>query len=98
MGATVYGQMCQDREWMPNPQFNFLSWGFGFYIISGLAAIGAGVTFCLDAKRSYEELVRRECTLADDVLQHLGWDPNQPSSYGNTTQEYEADYRLHAKS
>ena len=49
--ATVFAQMCQDWQWMPRPDMNFLSWGYGFFIISGLASIGAGVCFYLEAKK-----------------------------------------------
>ena len=49
--ATVFAQMCQDWQWMPRPDMNFLSWGYGFFIISGIASIGAGVCFYLEAKK-----------------------------------------------
>ena len=49
--GTVFAQMCQDWQWMPRPDMNFLSWGYGFFIISGIASIGAGVCFYLEAKK-----------------------------------------------
>ena len=70
---------------MPNPQYNFLSWGFGFFIISGMAALGAGITFYLGAKRAYKELIDREVVLAKNIMETVGWDPNdsQPPQYGD---------------
>jgi hypothetical protein len=58
--ATVFGEMCQDWQWMPRPDMNFLSWGYGFFIISGLASIGAGVCLFMEAKKCYKELLARE--------------------------------------
>ena len=85
-GSIVYGLMCQDREWMPNPQFNFLSWGFGFYIISGIASIAAGVTFFIEAQRAYNELISREVVLAKNIMETVGWVP------GEVGQPQEASY------
>ena len=112
-GATLYGQMCQDREWMPNPQFNELSWGFGFFIISGIAAMIAGITFLFEGKRAYEELTRREILMARTIMEALGWNPEDSTPLvkyadyddemgdfpapGQMFDQYDPDYGLPSK-
>ena len=27
IACAVYGAMCGDRQWMPRPDLNFMSWG-----------------------------------------------------------------------
>jgi len=98
VSGTVYGQMSQDREWMPNPQFNFLSWGYGFLIMAGIASISAGVCFYLEAKKAYEELIRREMAFAKNILEMTGYAPSEksdrPPSYpGSYPSESEYDNR-----
>jgi hypothetical protein len=77
VGATVFGVLCQDREWMPNPQFNFLSWGYGFFIMSGMGAMGAGVCFYLEAKKAYEQLFRQMDEQMKTELEMLGYTPSE---------------------
>lgn len=74
--ATVFAQMCQDWQWMPRPDMNFLSWGYGFFIISGIASIGAGVCFYLEAKKVYEELLRKEDEYNKMTLEMSGYAPS----------------------
>ncbi|ESO85353.1 hypothetical protein LOTGIDRAFT_96885, partial [Lottia gigantea] len=33
--ALVFAEMCNDPEWMPRPWMNYLSWGYGFCVLSG---------------------------------------------------------------
>ena len=40
--GLMYGLLCGDRQWMPRPDLNFISWGYGFIIIQGIIATAAG--------------------------------------------------------
>ena len=40
-----------DRQWLPNPDSNFLSWSFGFCILSGFFSIFAGMCLLSDYLR-----------------------------------------------
>ena len=51
IGSAIYGVMSQDWQWMPRPDWNFLSWGFGFYIIHLIAALASGICFFLESKK-----------------------------------------------
>ncbi|KAK6168196.1 hypothetical protein SNE40_022072 [Patella caerulea] len=33
--ALVFAEMCNDPKWMPRPWMNYLSWGYGFCVLSG---------------------------------------------------------------
>lgn len=60
IAGTVFAELHQDRQWMPRPDQNFLSWGYGFFIISGIFSLAAGICLYLEAKRAYEVLVLAE--------------------------------------
>lgn len=40
-----------DRQWLPNPDSNFLSWSFGFCVLSGFFSIFAGMCLLADYLR-----------------------------------------------
>ncbi len=81
--ATVFGEMCQDWQWMPRPDMNFLSWGYGFFIIAGLASIGSGACFFMEAKKCYTQLLRKEEEFTKLTLEMSGM-AYQPSTAGSS--------------
>lgn len=81
--ALVFGVMCQDWAWMPRPDMNFLSWGFGFYIISGIIAAVAGIAYFMESSKVYDELLRREDDEFKATLEMSGYIPQAPSTYGS---------------
>lgn len=58
--GILFGKQVNDRYWMPRPDQNYLSWGFGFLIISGICCLGAGICLFKAAWDTYQELLRRE--------------------------------------
>ena len=69
IAASVYGSMCGDRQWMPRPDLNFLSWGYGFCIIFGIMALASGVCFFMEARKAFDELMRRDEEYTRAVLE-----------------------------
>jgi len=58
--AVLFGYQVNDRYWLPRPDLNFLSWGFGFLIICGIASLVSGVCLFKAAWDTYQELLNRE--------------------------------------
>ena len=58
--GILFGYQVNDRYWLPRPDLNFLSWGFGFLIISGIASLVSGVLLFKAAWDTYNELLLRE--------------------------------------
>jgi hypothetical protein len=58
--AILFGWQVNDRYWMPRPDQNYLSWGFGFLIISAICTLVAGLCLFKAAWDTYQELLRRE--------------------------------------
>lgn len=83
IAVAVYGSMCGDRQWMPRPDLNFMSWGYGFAIIYGMFALASGVCFFLEARKAFDELMRRdeEYTRAVLEMSHATF-PMGGASYG----------------
>jgi hypothetical protein len=58
--GILFGVKVNDRYWLPRPDQNYLSWGFGFLIISGICTLAAGICLFKAAWDTYQELLRRE--------------------------------------
>ena len=85
--ASLFATQCQDRNWLPRPDLNLLSWGFGFLIINGIISIPAGAFFFMEAKSVYDELLDREEAYiekyeeaimqnAENTVMAVGYDPS----------------------
>ncbi|CAG5120397.1 unnamed protein product [Candidula unifasciata] len=54
--VTIFGIKADiDRQWLPNPDSNFLSWSFGFACLSGFFAIFSAMCLTTDYMRIKEE-------------------------------------------
>ncbi|KAK3600559.1 hypothetical protein CHS0354_003496 [Potamilus streckersoni] len=51
----VYGVGKEYRSWMPRPDQNYLSWGYGLFAISGIVTLFAGVAFWVASKTDIEK-------------------------------------------
>lgn len=80
--AITFGAESQDRYWMPRPDLNFLSWGFGFYIISGIMSLAAGVTFFYEAWKVYKDLLNREKEFTMAAMEMSGYPMTNMSQSG----------------
>jgi len=58
--AILFGYQVNDRYWLPRPDLNFLSWGFGFLIITGISSLVSGICLFKAAWDTYKELLLRE--------------------------------------
>jgi len=58
--AILFGYQVNDRYWLPRPDLNFLSWGFGFLIICGISSLISGICMFKAAWDTYKELLLRE--------------------------------------
>jgi hypothetical protein len=58
--AVLFGVQMNDRYWMPRPDQNFLSWGFGFLVISGIFSLISGFVLFKAGWETYCELLRKE--------------------------------------
>ena len=58
--AILFGYQVNDRYWLPRTDLNFLSWGFGFLIICGIASLASGICMFKAAWDTYNELLYRE--------------------------------------
>jgi len=58
--GILFGYQVNDRYWLPRPDLNFLSWGFGFLIICGIASLVSGICLFKAAWDTYNELLYRE--------------------------------------
>jgi hypothetical protein len=79
--GAVFAVECQDRNWMPRPDLFFLSWGFGFYIISGIMSLFSGICFFYEAWKVYKELLNREMEFTNAALQMSGYPMSQTQAY-----------------
>ncbi|KAK7461543.1 hypothetical protein BaRGS_00038689 [Batillaria attramentaria] len=57
ISSIMFGTKADiDRQWLPNPDSNFLSWSFGFCVLSGFFSIFAGMCLLADYLRiGFEE-------------------------------------------
>jgi hypothetical protein len=60
ISVSMFGYNADvNRQWLPNPDSNFLSWSFGFCILSGFFSIFAGLCLGADWMVAKEEEARR---------------------------------------
>jgi len=78
--AIVFGVQCNDRYWLPRPDQNFLSWGFGFLIISAIFALASGVCLFMEGQKTYDALLRKEDEYTKAALEMSTY-PLEQSSY-----------------
>lgn len=52
LSVVIFGVKSDtDRQWIPRPDQNFLSWSFGLAVASGFAAIFSGMCLLIDSMR-----------------------------------------------
>ena len=97
IACTVYGAMCGDRQWMPRPDLNFMSWGYGFAVIFGIMALSSGICFFMEARKAFDELMRRDEEYTRAVLE-MSHATYPMTSYGapSYAPSYGGDYQSQA--
>ncbi|KAJ8321660.1 hypothetical protein KUTeg_000131 [Tegillarca granosa] len=43
IAMVVFGVFKEDRQWVPRPDQNYLSWSYGFFVISAIFALFSGL-------------------------------------------------------
>lgn len=105
--ALIFGIQTNDRYWLPRPDLNFLSWGYGFLIITGIFGLAAGICLYKEAQNTYNLLLVKEdeytkAALEMSTFQIEPVDPpiydQKPYSYGPSTSmapDQPPSYELH---
>lgn len=78
--AVVFGVQTNDRYWLPRPDQNYLSWGFGFLIISAIMTLVAGICLFMEAQKTYNLLLEKEDEYTKAALEVSTY-PLEPASY-----------------
>jgi hypothetical protein len=86
--AILFGVQTNDRYWLPRPDQNFLSWGFGFLIISAIFALIAGIILFREAQKTYDALLLKEDEYTKAALEMSAY-PLQQQPYPPA---YEPEY------
>jgi hypothetical protein len=86
--AIVFGVQCNDRYWLPRPDQNFLSWGFGFLIISAIFTLVGGICLFMEGQKTYDALLRKEDEYTKAALE-MSTCPLEPVAYPPV---YEPEY------
>lgn len=78
--AVVFGVQSNDRYWLPRPDQNYLSWGFGFLIISAIMTLVSGICLFMEAQKTYNALLEKEDEYTRAALEVSTY-PLEPASY-----------------
>lgn len=64
--ALVFPMKAKDPTWMPRPWLNYLSWSYGFFVLSGFFAVFSGISLFIKAtdihhkpEKSTEEIEKK---------------------------------------
>ena len=54
--AIIFGIKKEDRQWVPRPDQNYLSWAYGFFIISAFFTLFSAITLLLASRELKKKL------------------------------------------
>lgn len=54
--AIIFGIKKEDRQWVPRPDQNYLSWAYGFFIISAFFTLFSAITLVMASRDFKKEL------------------------------------------
>lgn len=60
IAVIVFGARGDGRDWMPDPDHNFLSWSFALGVIGAFCTYVAAVLFAVDSRRMARKLDEQE--------------------------------------
>lgn len=81
--AVLFGVQMNDRFWLPRPDQNFLSWGFGFLVISSIFALFSGALLFKAGTETYNILLAKEDEYLKSALEI--YSDGDQLDYGNST-------------
>nr|XP_053629885.1 uncharacterized protein LOC128686809 isoform X1 [Cherax quadricarinatus]XP_053629886.1 uncharacterized protein LOC128686809 isoform X1 [Cherax quadricarinatus]XP_053629888.1 uncharacterized protein LOC128686809 isoform X1 [Cherax quadricarinatus]XP_053629889.1 uncharacterized protein LOC128686809 isoform X1 [Cherax quadricarinatus]XP_053629890.1 uncharacterized protein LOC128686809 isoform X1 [Cherax quadricarinatus]XP_053629891.1 uncharacterized protein LOC128686809 isoform X1 [Cherax quad len=70
--VLVFGVMCWSRDWLLNPNFNYLSWSYAFAVIAGGIHAFAGFTLLHETFEARERKRQASNLLHMDPQGHMG--------------------------
>ncbi|KAK8750273.1 hypothetical protein OTU49_014757 [Cherax quadricarinatus] len=70
--VLVFGVMCWSRDWLLNPNFNYLSWSYAFAVIAGGIHAFAGFTLLHETFEARERKRQASNLLHMDPQGHIG--------------------------
>ncbi|CAG0886162.1 unnamed protein product [Darwinula stevensoni] len=83
LAVVVFGSMCFSRDWLMYPNFNYISWSYGFAVIAMFSHAAAGAllllnftasfTLCIGSSRSKKKKSQEQQPAADDCWSFLKW-------------------------
>ena len=76
ISCVIFGYMSQDREWMPRPDQNSLSWAFAFFVLSCFSSIVAAFSLSQSGVKEVHDYRKK----VDLNLQMMGSYP-PPQNY-----------------
>ncbi|XP_035205222.1 uncharacterized protein LOC118180211, partial [Stegodyphus dumicola] len=50
IAVITFGALGDERNWMPDPDHNYLSWSFGLAVIGALLELGSGSLFVVESR------------------------------------------------
>jgi formate hydrogenlyase subunit 3/multisubunit Na+/H+ antiporter MnhD subunit len=60
IAVVVFGIKGDDRDWMPDPEHNFLSWSFGLAVAGVFCHWIAAVLFLVESRTLYDRENKRD--------------------------------------
>ena len=60
IAVVVFGIKGDDRDWMPDPEHNFLSWSFALAVVGCFCHWIAGILFWIESRILYKRELKRE--------------------------------------
>lgn len=60
IAVIVFGIKGDDRDWMPDPEHNFLSWSFALAVVGCFCHWIAGILFWIESRILYKRELKRE--------------------------------------
>lgn len=64
LAVIIFGIYGDDRDWMPDPDHNSLSWSFGLAIIGSFFQCVAAVLFFIENRLLYKKKFKRPANYA----------------------------------
>lgn len=60
IAVVVFGIYGDDRDWMPDPEHNFLSWSFALAVVGCFCHWISSILFLVESRILYKREIKRE--------------------------------------
>ncbi|XP_076052835.1 claudin superfamily protein pickel isoform X2 [Oratosquilla oratoria] len=79
--VLVFGVMCWTRSWLLNPNFNYLSWSYGFAVIGGALHGFAGLRFLYETFEARDRKREASNTLKQESVENMNMHMHEQHHY-----------------